>query len=106
VAYLFAHRTARASYQPPAGFHYSSSGKTPRVERLGKGRYRVTLPGMPTRGSAQVTPYAAKNGAGEWIPRHCVIGSIATTLPQRVSVRCFDTTGALADSRFMLAYAK
>jgi hypothetical protein len=106
VANLFADRPKRDSYRPPADHRYASNGKTPRIERLGKGRYRVLLPGMPAGGSAQVTPVAAEAAGGGWVPRHCVIASIATQKPQRVGVRCFDPDGDLADSRFMLSYAK
>jgi hypothetical protein len=106
VANLLADKPKRDSYRPPADHRYASSGKTPRIERLGRGRYQVTLPGTPGGGSAQVTPVAVPNGSGGWVPRHCIISSIAPRKPQRVGVRCFNPTGALADSRFMLSYAK
>jgi hypothetical protein len=100
VAYLLAHKPKASSYVPEVNHRFSSAGKAGRVSRSGTGRYVVTLPGMPLGGSAQVTPF----GSGV---RHCVISGIRTgKLPQRVGVRCFNATGAPADSRFMLAYAR
>jgi hypothetical protein len=39
--------------------------------------------------------------------RHCSIGGIRTTSrPQVVGVRCFDFSGAAADAKFTLGYAR
>lgn len=107
VAYLLANKPRRASYTPAAAYRYSSAGLAPKVERLGVGRYSVTLPGMPKGGSAQVTPYASRDAQQKPIPRHCVISAIRKdALPQRVGVHCFDPDGSPADARFLLAYAR
>jgi hypothetical protein len=100
VAYLLADRQKSSSYVPDHAYAYSSAHKDARVRRQGKGRYLVTLPGMPKGGSAQVTPYGRAQ-------RRCVIASISTrSLPQQVGVRCFDGQGDPRDSAFTLAYAK
>ena len=107
VAYLYASKPMAASYTPDAPYRYSSSDGVPTVRRAGTGRYLVTLPGMPIGGSAQVTAHASRAADGSPIPRHCVISSIRTDgLPQQVGIRCFDVAGTLADSRFLLAYAR
>jgi len=100
AAYLLANRPAAASYQPIARYRYSSMGTIPTVTRTAVGRYRVTLPGMPQGGSAQVTAY----GPGVSI---CQVTSIRTNgLPQRIEVACFDPNGAGVDSKFMLTYTR
>lgn len=107
VAYLLANKLQRASYRPAEAYRYSSAGLAPKVERLGVGRYRVTLPGMPKGGSAQVTPYASRDAQQKPVPRHCVISAIGKdALPQRVGVSCFDPGGSPADARFLLSYAR
>ena len=100
AAYLLADRPTSGSYVPQAKFRYSSAGTKPKVKRSAEGRYRVTLPGMPLGGSAQVTAY----GAGSAI---CQVTSIRKDrLPQRIGVACFDPGGDRTDSRFMLSYTR
>jgi hypothetical protein len=100
VAYLLADRPKAASYVPDRAFAYSSVHKESRVRRLGRGRYVVTLPGMPKGGSAQVTAYGRAQ-------RRCVIASISKrSLPQRVGVRCLDRENELRDAAFTLAFAR
>ena len=97
-AYLFADHPTSASYHPAKAYRYSSADTVPTVKRSGKGRYSVILPGMPSGGAAQVTPF----GPGK---TRCNLSSIRTSgSPQTVGVRCYDIAGHLADSRFTLAY--
>jgi hypothetical protein len=100
AAYLWANKPKAGSYTPKASHRWSSEGGTPTVVRTAKGRYRVTLPGMPLGGSVQVT---ATGTSGS----RCHVSAIRTTgLPQRIGVRCFTATGAPADSRFSLSFAR
>jgi hypothetical protein len=101
VAYVRADRPATASYQPTAGYRFSSAGGLPVVKRSGTGRYSVKLPGMPLGGSAEVSAF----GPGK---RRCVVGSIRKSRPpQRIGVRCFTADGSdPADAKFTLHYAR
>ena len=95
AAYLYAHRKKAASYTPT--FRYTSEGGASTVTRQGKGRYRVTLPNMAKGGAAHVTP------VGDGSVR-CNVASIRReTLPQRISVRCWNAAGKPADARFTLS---
>ena len=97
-AYLFADHPTSAAYHPAKAHRYSSAGTVPTVKRSGKGRYSVILPGMPSGGAAQVTPF----GPGK---TRCNLSSIRTSgSPQTIGVRCYDIAGHLADSLFTLAY--
>ena len=100
VAYLDANHPTTASYAPDPLRRFSTAGMAPNVARTGIGRYWVTLPGMPTGGSAQVTPYGSGGS-------HCVLNSIGTLGgPQLIGVRCFKPNGDRVDSEFGLTYQR
>lgn len=100
VAYTFANQASAASYAPPANYTYMSNAKVPHITRQGAGAYAVTLPGMPKGGTAIVTAW----GRGK---RHCIVGSIRTdATPQRILVRCFDSSYKPIDTRFTLTYER
>jgi hypothetical protein len=101
VAYLVARKPTAVSYTPSALDRYSSSGGRITVRRTGTGRYEVSFAGMPRGGGAQVTAF---NGAER---RVCTIAGITTAAsPPRVTVACFDGSGAPRDTRFTLAYTR
>ncbi len=99
IAYLDANRPTTASYAPDPLRRFSSAGMASHISRTGIGRYLVTLPGMPTGGSAQVTTYVRGTS-------HCVLSSIATSGTQRIGVRCFKPNGDRVDSEFGLTYLR
>jgi hypothetical protein len=100
VAYTFANQATAASYAPPAQYTYMSNGKVPLISRQGAGAYTVTLPGMPKGGTAIVTAY----GRGK---RHCIVGSIRIdATPQRVHIRCFDSSDNPVNARFTLSFER
>jgi hypothetical protein len=100
AAHLLADRPTAERYEPSARYRYSSAGTIPVIRRSSTGRYRVTLPGMPLGGSAQVTAY----GSG---PSVCQPTSIRKDgLPQRIRVACFGPDGTPIDSRFLLSYTR
>lgn len=76
----------------PSGYSYNASGGTNAVTRLALGRYRVDLPGATGNASLHVTAYGPD-------AEHCSIESFWTGV---VYVRCFNTSGAAADSKFSL----
>jgi hypothetical protein len=99
VAYTFATQASAASYTPLANYSYMSNAKVPHITRQGAGAYAVTLPGMPKGGMAIVTAYLGK--------RHCIVGSIRTdATPQRILVRCFDSSYKPIDARFTLTFER
>lgn len=79
----------------PSTYSYNASGGTNAVVRISLGRYRVDLPGSSANASLHVTAY----GTG---PEHC---SIESFWAGAVYVRCFNTSGAFADSKFSLHYS-
>jgi len=87
----------------PADRRWNSSSPWLPVNEVcseGTGLYSVTLPGQGAKaGTVQVTAYGEDAA-------YCKVQSWAPSgADQRVLVRCFDPTGAPADSRFTLAYA-
>lgn len=78
----------------PPDYSYNASGGTNAVMRVSLGRYRVDLPGAMANASLHVTAY----GTG---PEHCSIESFWAGV---VYVRCFNTSGGAADSKFSLHY--
>ena len=97
-AYLVANNPTAASYRPAAAYRYSSAAMAPKVTRSGPGKYLVTLPGMPTGGSAVVTPTGTGRSA-------CALSSIRTdSTPQRIGVHCWRPDGTAIDTTFSLSY--
>ena len=96
AAYLFANKPTASAYTPAAAYLYST-GSTPSIKRTGIGAYVVNLPGMPKGGAAVVTAV----GSGK---SRCQLGSISTTTPQKVGVRCFTPSGNPTDSQFTFSY--
>ena len=88
VAYLWAKRPSTASYVPASGYRYAKPSAT------------LTLSGMPSGGTVKLSPTGLDAA-------NCIVGSIrASGSPQTIGVRCFDLSGAAADTYFMLAYER
>ena len=71
------------------------------VSHIGVGTYRMQFPGHTLGGNAQVSAYGSDSG---YCKVSSVVGGLAATV--EVTVRCYDSAGALADRRFMLDYAR
>ncbi|MDI1437477.1 hypothetical protein [Polyangium sorediatum] len=99
-AYVRANEATTSAYTPDLRFQFNSTGANNTVARLGAGRYTVTLPGQTAvGGTVEVTAY----GAGS---DHCKVASWTQLGDDMVvSVRCFDSAGALSDSMFDLNFA-
>jgi hypothetical protein len=86
----------------PAEHQWNSSSWTPVNEicQDDTGAYSVYLPGQAaTAGTVQVNAYGAD-------ATYCKVASWAPSgASQRVRVRCYNTSGAAADSQFVLSYA-
>jgi hypothetical protein len=99
--YVLTDQPAALSYIPPAPFQENTTGGTNTITRLGIGNYKVTLPGLKAFDSVAVaTAYGDNSG-------YCTVeswGAIDSRNPTTANVRCFDKTGAPADSRFTLLY--
>jgi hypothetical protein len=98
-AYVWADQQASPAYVPSATYRYNSTGGVNTITRSGAGVYQVTLPGLGSiSGHAQVTAY----GAGS---TRCKVQSWTTSgAAKLVNIRCFDTAGAPADSRYVLDF--
>lgn len=101
MAFLWAGDPASASYTPSAFYNYNSTGGTNTMTRSGVGHYEAALPGLTTVGGhVQVTAYGA--GAGR-----CKVAEWGQDgSGTRVSVLCFDASGAFSDQRFTLLYIR
>ena len=102
-AFVWAGDAHATSYTPSTSYQFNSTGGVNRVQRLATGRYRVELPGVgePSgEGNVQVTAYGGD-------ANHCKVSSWTTQASPRltrITVRCFDATGARADTRFSARY--
>ncbi len=111
--YLLANQPAKKSYSPLAADQWSSTGDKANIKRSSAGVYTVTLRGMTSYGSAQVTPYGGRP-SGSTLDRRCVVSSIASKstplasggTAEKIGVRCYSSKGHLADSEFTLSYVK
>lgn len=101
LVYVFGNQPATAAYTPPANYQFNSTGASNTIARSGTGVYTVNAPGLAgTGGHVQVTAYGT---GAEW----CTAwnwGPSGTSL--HIQVRCFGPTGAPADSRFTMSYAR
>lgn len=100
-AYVWADDATATAYTPNATYQFNSSGASNTIARLGTGRYAVTLPEQTALGgTVEVTAY----GAGS---DYCKVSGWAQSGDDTVvNVRCFDSAGALSDSRFTVNFAR
>jgi hypothetical protein len=102
VGYAWANKPTTSSYAAAKARAYDSAGGTVRISRTGTGYYNVKFPGLGAKnGDVQVTSYGGGSDACqvvEWFPN--------SSHQQVVTVSCFDTTGAPADTDFVLQYVR
>jgi hypothetical protein len=98
-AFVWANLQSSPGYVPSATYQYNSTGGVNTAFRSGVGVYQVRLPGLQSvSGHAHVTAY----GAGG---TRCKVENWFTSgAAKLVNVRCFDTAGAPADSRYVLDF--
>lgn len=95
--YVWAHQPDVASYVVTTGYEYNSTGGQVQVYRDGVGVYRVRFAGLAMSGGvAHATAYGSANSD------FCTVQSWVQSVPDLLlRVRCFDETGAPADTRFV-----
>jgi hypothetical protein len=100
TAYLWASMPAAASYTPPAGYSYNSTGGVNTIAHgVEPGEYLAFLPGLATRGGdPHVTAYGTTTD-------YCKIATwYQTTAGSFVAVRCFNAGGDPVDTYWSLRY--
>jgi hypothetical protein len=89
-AYAWADDKASAQYTPDPLYAFNAAGGAIAAQRSATGTYTLQFAGLSlATGNVQVTAY---NKAG-----HCNVVSWSN---EQVSVKCYDVTGALSDSRY------
>lgn len=101
-AHLWANSASSTSYAPDPRFSRNTTGAVNRINRISEGYYRAVLPGIKNAGydeTAMVTAYGIES-------HRCKLSSWRTTGEEEMSVwvRCFDSNGEPADSRFFLSF--
>jgi hypothetical protein len=105
IAYLLADRKTTANYTANPAYSYNSTGGTNTLTRNGMGNYTASLPGY-TKSGGEVLVTAVLGTFGSDHEFRCkASGWSNANAVTTVNVRCFDSTGAAADSQFSLAYA-
>ncbi|MCA8947891.1 MAG: hypothetical protein KDE27_00215 [Planctomycetes bacterium] len=102
-AYLWANQESTQNYTPDPSYSWNADRADPTIFSPSIGYYEVTLPGLattgrPEQGHVQVTPYA-NDGVRAQVESWTSIGA-----DLRIKVRCYTTSGALTDSKFVLHY--
>jgi hypothetical protein len=86
------------------GDQFNSSGKLNSVTHASVGVYHVTMPGSGSAGNKHGT---VKVSLTSDQPGSCQVGSwTATKSAQKITVQCFDPTGAPQDMPFTVTYAR
>jgi len=101
-AFAWANQPSTASYTPSVLYSYNFLKGPITITRSSAGVYSVQFASfdlLGVGGNVQVTSYGSFTGAGEY----CKVQSWGTN---SVNVRCFDATGAAADSYFTVLYLK
>lgn len=95
--YVWAHQPAVASYPVTTGYEHNSAGGAVSIVRSGPGRYEVRFVGLAAPGGvAHAVAYGSDNSD------FCAVQSWGRSLGDLiVRVRCYDGTGAPADTRFV-----
>jgi hypothetical protein len=100
VAYLYAKQMTAGSYHPSPGREYTTGFSPTTIARYSTGFYKVTVSGQVKGGAVSVTAFGS-NG------HRCEIHMIRIDPPfQTMQVKCVDSGGTLADTKFLLAYEK
>jgi hypothetical protein len=105
MAYLLADRPTVASYTANQTYSYNSKGVLNTITRTGVGAYTARLGWVGgSGGHVQVTAFgdsSVRCKVARWAPVSVGFGIVH----EDVSVRCFSSSGAPADSVFTLTYA-
>ncbi|TDB73994.1 hypothetical protein [Micromonospora sp. KC723] len=114
-AYVHADQPLTLAYTPSAARNQNTSRSPNKVARIDVGRYQVWLPDVATKlgsslGVAHVTAYgdAASYCSVEKLDRYGYVSPVTGEVfvfGITVWVRCFDTSGAPADSEFTASWA-
>jgi hypothetical protein len=100
VSFAFAN-LATGSYTPQLAYRYNY-GNTVKVTQTATGAYSVVFKGRNATGIPKVTAYGSNNvlcNLGSWAPN-------PTATATHIAVRCFDGTGAAANSQFVIQYGQ
>jgi hypothetical protein len=111
--YLLANDQTAPSYTPDSRFQYNSTGATNTVERIGKGIYTATLPGLGSsvlvgvdRGTVHVTSSHTTSKRCEVTGWQSGFTSPGSPVPLLVNVACTTPGGAPSDSKFVLQFTQ
>lgn len=100
LAYAWADLPASPSYTANPIYAHNPGGGDVEIGRASPGRYEVTFPGLAETSTNGGNVIVTAQGTGS---EHC---KVASWSDDAVDVRCFDTDGAVADSRFTVLYTK
>ena len=100
LGFAWSNESSSASYTPSTGYAFNSGGGAVTGQRSGTGAYVLTFDGLAEQGLGQGTPLITSYGS---TPRTCTASAWVGGL---VGVRCFDASGAQADSRFNVLWVK
>ena len=93
--YVWANQPSTSSYLANTGYELNSTGGDIEVIRWEEGRYRVRFAGMGSWGGvAHVRAYGTTANI-------CTVASWSHGIDLSINIRCFDSTGALADTQFV-----
>lgn len=93
--YVWGNQPSTDSYVADSGYEFNSTGGPVEVTRWAAGRYRVRFAGMGSSGGvAHVQAYGSTSNI-------CTVASWGHGIDVSVNVRCFDTDGDPADTRFV-----
>jgi hypothetical protein len=100
-AFVWGDQPGAASYTPSPSYQRNYSNLTNTITRTGVGTYSVNMPGVGAAGGSVV---ATAYGTGS--ERCKVAGWWMNGMTQQASVRCFNASGAPADTRFTARYLR
>src|SRR4051812_46945733 len=98
--YVWAYDPGAANYVAASGYEHNSAGGAVQINRSGPGAYLVRFAGMAAGGGvAHARPYGSANTS------ICTVAYWGPSGPDEViSVRCFNASGAPADSLFTASF--
>jgi hypothetical protein len=98
-AYAVVRKPKLASYRVAAADGFNNAATPIAVRRVAKGRWTVRFIDMVAGGAAIVTPLGGR--------ATCQVGSLPRTGKDlKIGVRCFSSSGAPADNRFVVSWGK
>jgi hypothetical protein len=101
TGYVWANDPTSASYSPSSTYQYDSAGGSITITRSSAGQYDVTIPTLgQNNGDVQVTSYGGGSATCQ------VVGWGTNGSSQQIAVDCFDTSGVLVDTQYVLQYVR